>query len=76
MSLANTLLFEQEWCKLSLEPKDAKDNGRRKNFLSVASLNSSDHLAYHRDLAMLIKLSMASAEYGLALDLGKPRGSA
>ena len=44
---------------------------KRKNFLSVASRNSSDHLSYHRDLVMLLGLSMASREYNLALELGK-----
>lgn len=65
----------QEWCILSL---DASDTGitsgaksRRQNFFSVASRSSSDHLAYHRDLVMLIKLSMANGEFDLALELGK-----
>ena len=44
---------------------------RRNNFLCVASLNSSDHLAYHRDLPMLLELSMKSNEHDLALDLGE-----
>jgi hypothetical protein len=36
----------------------------------VASRTSSDHLAYHRDLVMLLKLGMRIREHGLALDLG------
>lgn len=68
----DTALVE-EWCKLSLDEGSLKDepgaNTRRKNFLCVASLNSSDHLGYHRDLAMLIELSMSSKQYSLALDL-------
>ena len=49
----------------------SKTIARRNNFFSVASRSSSDHLAYHRDLVMLLRLSMASREYDLALELGK-----
>jgi hypothetical protein len=41
------------------------------NFYKVASRASSDHLAYRRDLVMLLDLSMAISEHELALDLGK-----
>lgn len=42
---------------------------RKKNFYSVASKASSDHLAYTRDLSKLLSLSMQAKEYSLALDL-------
>jgi len=48
----------------SLEAKEKK-----KNFFSVASKASSDHLAYKRDLTALLGLSMELKEYLLALDL-------
>lgn len=48
-----------------------EDNERRKNFYKVASRTSSNHLAYTRDLKMLLQLSMSIEEYGLILDLGK-----
>ena len=48
---------------------------RRTNFLFVASRASSHHLVYHRDLPLLLTLSMEIKEHSLALDLGKsPRG--
>jgi hypothetical protein len=43
---------------------------QRENFLAVASRSSSHHLAYHRDLLMLLTQSMSILEYGIALDLG------
>ena len=42
----------------------------RKNFLYVASRASSHHLAYHRDLLLLLSLNMDIEENSLALDLG------
>jgi hypothetical protein len=49
----------------------SNEKERKQNFLSVAARNSSDHLAYRRDLVMLLNLSMAIGERYLALDLGK-----
>ena len=43
---------------------------RRTNFFFVASRASSHHLAYHRDLPLLLTLSMEIKEHSLALDLG------
>lgn len=43
------------------------------NFFRVASRASSDHLVYHRDLIMLLDMSMLIDERDLALDLGKFR---
>lgn len=58
-----------EYCTLSIQGKtNAK---RRRHFLQVASRTSSDHLAYVRDLPLLLNLSMDAKEYDLALDLGK-----
>jgi hypothetical protein len=70
-----TLFRSQEWCELSTTAAsegstEDKIRERRKHFLFVASRTSSDHLAYHRDLAMLLRLSMRIREHGLALDLG------
>jgi len=47
-----------------------KKKDRRTNFFYVASRASSCHLAYHRDLPLLLTLSMVIEEYSLALDLG------
>ena len=57
-----------EYCILSVKGKAGK---RRNNFLHVASRTSSDHLAYSRDLPFLLKLSMETREFDLALDLGE-----
>ena len=69
------LSIQQEWCELSVNElvigngsKQKED--RRKNFFYVASRASSHYLAYHRDLLMLLSLSMDTTEYSLALDLG------
>ena len=43
----------------------------KKNFLSVASRVSSSHLAYKRDLVMLLDFSMKIGDRDLALDLRK-----
>lgn len=44
---------------------------RKMKFYTVASTSSSDHLLYHRDLVLLLNLSMEMGEHDLALDLGK-----
>ena len=49
----------------------SNEKERKQNFFSVAARTSSDHLAYRRDLVMLLNLSMAIGERYLALDLGK-----
>ena len=59
----------KEFCTLSVKGK-VKNAKRRNNFLRVASKTSSDHLAYTRDLSLLLKLSMDTQEFDLALDLG------
>lgn len=46
---------------------------RLKHFWGVASRASSDHLAYYRDLIMLLDMSMTIGEYDLVLDLGKSK---
>lgn len=56
----------KEYCILSIE-----GTKRRTKFLQVASRTSSDHLAFTRDLPLLLKLSMDAKEFDLALDLGK-----
>jgi hypothetical protein len=71
-----TLFRPQEWCELSTSAAneggtEEKIRERKKQFFFVASRTSSDHLAYHRDLVMLLKLSMKIREHGLALDIGK-----
>lgn len=70
-----SLSIPQEWCELSVNElvqanglKEKDD--RRKNFFYVASRASSHHLAYHRDLLLLLSLSMDIEENNLALDLG------
>ncbi|KAL7569184.1 hypothetical protein ACA910_017008 [Epithemia clementina (nom. ined.)] len=42
---------------------------RKRNFCSVVSKTSSDHLAYTRDLPALLRLAVEVKEYLLALDL-------
>ena len=49
----------------------SNEKERKQNFFSVAARHSSAHLAYRRDLVMLLNLSMAIGERYLALDLGK-----
>lgn len=63
----------KEFCTLSIKGKvnASARSKRRSNFLQVASRTSSDHLAYTRDLPLLLKLSMDAKEFDLALDLGK-----
>jgi hypothetical protein len=70
--------YAQEWCLLSAEYKadavkggDERRRTRRENFLAVASRSSSHHLCYHRDLPMLLDLSMQANEFNLALDVGE-----
>lgn len=41
------------------------------NFYRVASRTSSAHLSYHRDLPLLLEMSMSIKEYSLALELSK-----
>jgi len=67
----------QEWCELSIRETSNKfpAGERRNNFQSVASKASSAHLAYHRDLLMLLRLGMEIKEYDLVLDLCKFRRS-
>jgi hypothetical protein len=70
-----TLFRSQEWCELSAVAAsegstEDKFKERRKHFLFVASRTSSDHLAYHRDLVILLELSMRIREHSLALDIG------
>jgi hypothetical protein len=60
----------QEWCEMSVEGGEV-DRKKRKNFLSVASRASSDHLVYERDLVVLLALSAKGHDRTLALDLGK-----
>ena len=60
----------KEYCTLSVKGKPT-DRSRRNNFLQVASRTSSNHLAYARNLRLLLKLSMEATEFDLALDLGK-----
>ena len=66
----------KEWCQWSigLNPFDATqakstDLKRQENFFLVASRSSGDHVAYRRDLEVLLKLSMVIEEHDLALDL-------
>lgn len=62
----------REFCTLSVK-RMASDPGKsknRSNFFQVASKTSSDHLAYTRDLPLLLKLSMEAKEFDLSLDLG------
>ena len=47
-----------------------KKQERRSNFFAVASKSSSDHVAYRRDLELLLVLAMKIEEKNLALDLG------
>jgi hypothetical protein len=57
-----------EW----LELKDGHEKSLRKtNFFAVASRASSQHLAYYRDLSVLLRLSMEMNEVTLSLDLGE-----
>jgi hypothetical protein len=73
----------KEWCELSVAPDTEVSTGsrggkmtmaaegqRRKNFMSVASRASSDHLSYSRDFELLLDLSMQVNELELSLDLG------
>jgi hypothetical protein len=66
-------LAEQEWCELSTTSMEdgTLDGDKRTNFMYVASRNSSDHLAYQRDLVFLAKLAMKIDEENLVFDLGK-----
>lgn len=63
------------WCELSVEKLEDDDVKKpmefKSNFLAVASLASSTHKAYQRDLVLLLKLSMRINETDLVLDLGK-----
>ena len=59
--------------ELTKQKKYTDANERKKNFFSVASKASSDHLSYTRDLISLLSLSMEMEEFILALDLGKSR---
>ena len=74
----------KEWCELSVipvgednekSPSDRPGTGhadpKRKNFLSVASRASSDHLVYVRDLPFLLELSMQMDDLDLSLDLSE-----
>lgn len=68
----------KEWCELSVRQSD---NGtfadraydRQKNFFAVASRTSSDHLAYTRNLELLLTLCGDLDDSDLALDVGKFR---
>jgi hypothetical protein len=76
LTLNRILCDEKEWLKLSVEyinksKYNPAKNDQLDNFLAVTSRSSSRHLAYHRDLALLLKLSMHIKEYDLALDLGE-----
>ena len=50
---------------------EAKESKRRNNFFRAVSRTSSDRHFYHRDLLMLMKLSIRGNEIDLALNLGK-----
>jgi hypothetical protein len=72
--------FFQEWCKWSIGMGPSDSNKKQvkpenpehlQNFFCVASRASSDHLAYRRNLVMLLDMSMTIGEHDLALDLGK-----
>eukprot|EP00977_Amphora_coffeiformis_P000913 scaffold190_cov171-Amphora_coffeaeformis.AAC.38 len=58
----------KEYCTLSVKGESTY-RSRRSNFLHVASRTSSNHLAYIRNLPLLLKLSMEASEFDLALDL-------
>jgi hypothetical protein len=47
------------------------DKKKHRNFLSVASRASSDHLVYERDLVALLVLAVKVHDRSLALDLGE-----
>lgn len=71
-------IWKQEWCEISVKELVVSDGSedkqdRRTNFFYVASRASSHHRAYHRDLPLLLTLSMEIKEHSLALDLGKLR---
>jgi hypothetical protein len=62
-----------EYCTLSIGGKGGETRRRIRNFLQVASKTSSNHLAYTRDLPVLLQISMDAGESNLSLDLGKWR---
>lgn len=70
------LINHQEWCEISVKDlvvatdETGAKKDRRTNFFFVASRASSHHLAYYRDLPLLLTLSMEIKEHSLALDLG------
>jgi hypothetical protein len=64
----------EEWCKLSIHQVDNgtlddRSFDRMANFLSVASTDSSRHLAFHRDLELLLGLAMEIKQHDLALEI-------
>jgi hypothetical protein len=73
---ANQLCCQQEWCELSARgshtvASESKRAEHRRNFLYVASSSRSDHIAYRRDLAMLLSLCIEVEEYDAAFELCK-----
>uniref|UniRef100_A0A7S4JXR0 Nuclear pore complex protein Nup85 n=1 Tax=Odontella aurita TaxID=265563 RepID=A0A7S4JXR0_9STRA len=64
----------EEWCQLSISDHQFKDTSggtvdKLNNFHSVASKKGDDWVLYHRDLPMLMDLSMEIGDIELALDL-------
>lgn len=64
----------QEWCELSVRGVDhntfkERAFDRRRNFFSVASRTSSDHLVYARELLLLLQLSNEVGDSDLELDI-------
>lgn len=74
----NALSIIQEWCELSILQLDygtlkERPMDRVKNFYAIASRASSYHLAYARDLVLLLTLASTLSDPDLSLDVGEFR---